>query len=325
MKTSIHFTILLILAFSSAEIKICQTNDSTVTDFDGNIYNAITIGNQTWLKENIKSIHYSDGTVIPDAVSYDNISTNADIYGRLYTWDAAMNNSTEESAQGVCPCGWHIPSHAEWKILENNLGGAIVAGGKMKHEGMQFWKIPNTGANNSSGLTILPGGEYDANITPNKFNLLKEYAVFWTSTEVSVTKARERYLAYNDAKSSVYDWYKVMKYSIRCVQDSIATTVNNTDIKNISTFTLHQNYPNPFNPSTTINFSIPQNSFIRLQIFDVNGRHINTLVESKKSIGYYSITWDGKNEIGNDVSSGMYFYRLMTSKFTVSKKMVLVR
>jgi uncharacterized protein (TIGR02145 family) len=180
----------------------------TVTDFDGNVYNTVTIGNQVWLKENLKSLHYSDGTLIPDVVSYNDSDSLAELYGRLYTWDAAMGNSTEEGAQGIAPDGWHIPSDVEWKELENFLGGASVAGGKMKTTGTEHWASPNTGADNSSGFSGLPAGEFDSHYSPNIFQLLNTHAVFWTSTEINSTKARERYLSYDNRKSSIYDWYK---------------------------------------------------------------------------------------------------------------------
>ena len=149
--------------------------------------------------ENLKAVHYSDGTEIPGVVSYNDDENLAAIYGRLYTWDAAMKNSINPSTQGVCPCGWHIPSDTEWSVLEQFLGGADIAGGKMKGVGTTYWTSPNTGADNSSGLNILPGGEYDGHYNPNKFQLINEYAVFWTSTNVNYLKARQRGLSWESA------------------------------------------------------------------------------------------------------------------------------
>ncbi len=134
-----------------------QSTGISVTDYDGNTYSSIILGEQMWLAENLKSIHYSDGTEIPEVVSYNNDENLANIYGRLYTWDAAMNGSTYVGSQGACPCGWHVPSDEEWKELENYLGGSNIAGGKMKEAGISHWNAPNTGSDNSSGLTFLPG------------------------------------------------------------------------------------------------------------------------------------------------------------------------
>ena len=71
---------------------------------------------------------------------------------------AGNSNANPSGVQGVCPVGWHLPSKAEWDELIANLGGASIAGGKMKEEGTDHWFDPNTGANNESGFTALPGG-----------------------------------------------------------------------------------------------------------------------------------------------------------------------
>lgn len=295
----------------------------TVTDYDGNIYNTVTIGTQVWLKENLKSLHYSDGTEIPGVVAYDNSESMAEIYGRLYTWDAAMNNSAQEGAQGIAPDGWHIPSDAEWKELENFLGGASVAGGKMKTTGIEFWSAPNTGADNSSGFSGLPAGEYDAHYSPHKFQLLNTHAVFWTSTEVSSTKARERYLSYDNKASSKYDWYKTMKYSIRCIKDAPTDVKGKESIKH--DFCLKQNYPNPFNPSTTINYELTKPGHVSLKIYNSLGQVVRELENGFRSAGVNSIVWDGKNSSGHSLSSGMYYCTLKSGGLTETKKMMLLK
>jgi len=205
--------------FSSDKLKWYANNlVPAITDYDGNVYHQITIGSQFWLRENLRSLHYSDGTEIPDVADYNNSDSLASIYGRLYTWDAAMRQSAIPGSQGVCPSGWHVPTDEEWTELENFLGGAAVAGGKMKEPGYAHWNPPNTGADNSSGFMALPAGEYDAHQFM-QFQLLNTHAVFWTSTMISGSLARERYLSYDNASSSIYDWYKSMKYSIRCIRD----------------------------------------------------------------------------------------------------------
>jgi len=290
--------------------------NDTVTDYDGNVYGTIQIGNQLWMKENLKSLHYSDGTPIPDVVAYNNSDSLAEIYGRLYSWDAAMKNSTVENAQGVCPCEWYVPSDKDWRELEQFLGGISVAGGKMK--ATTGWKLPNTGATNSSGFSAIAAGEYDS-YEFKKFQLFNEYAVFWTSTNISISKARERYLAYNKVSSNTYDWYKILKYSIRCVKDSLATSVeNNTAIP--GNFNLFQNYPNPFNPSSTIRFEIPKTSFVKISIYDILGNEIEKLVNEEKNSGQHEIIFDAK-----ELASGIYYYTIRTGEFTQSRKMVLLR
>ena len=93
-----------------------------------------------------------------------------------------------------------------------------------------------------------------------------------------------------------------------------------------SAFTLLQNYPNPFNPSTTIRFSVSQGGSAMLEIYDLTGRHVRTLLSGEVSAGTHSVQWDGRDERGSSVGSGVYFYRLrLGSKLESSRKMILMR
>jgi hypothetical protein len=85
-------------------------------------------------------------------------------------------------------------------------------------------------------------------------------------------------------------------------------------------FALHQNYPNPFNPATTISFSLPKESHVQLEVFDILGQKIATLVNEKKIAGNYSALFDASR-----ISSGIYFYRLITSSQIISKKMIVMK
>ena len=119
----------------------------TLTDIDGNTYNWIGIGEQAWMTENLKVTHYADGTAIPFVGSnsawddvgsddkaycwYEDLSSNKDIYGGLYSWAAAMNGTGPSddpyptNLQGACPDGWHLPTDQEWKNLEQFLGMSL--------------------------------------------------------------------------------------------------------------------------------------------------------------------------------------------------------
>jgi len=93
----------------------------------------------------------------------------------------------------------------------------------------------------------------------------------------------------------------------------------------ITSFELAQNYPNPFNPSTTISFVIPEAAQVTLQIYDVRGQLVKTLVDRMLATGRHQIVWDGKNASGQQVASGVYFYRMQAGSFSQSKTMLLVR
>ncbi len=324
MKKTFYILLTIILVTfiqTKAQQLYVQLND-VVKDFDGNVYHQIKLGNQVWIKENISSLHYSDGSQIPGVVTYNSDESMAKTFGRLYTWDAAMKNSTQEKAQGVCPTNFHVASDSEWKELENYLGGAAIAGGKMKDVGTSYWKSPNLDATNSSGLGLLPAGEYDAYYSPNQFRLLNEYAVIWTSTQVGVLKARERYITYDKSASMIYDWFKVMKYSVRCVREESATSIDENKNQTPSGFQLNQNYPNPFNPSTTINYQVLSPAYVNISIYDILGNRISTLVNEEKKEGSYNVNWEA-NKLG--LTSGVYYCRMEAGGYSKTNKIVLIK
>jgi outer membrane protein assembly factor BamB/fibronectin type 3 domain-containing protein len=90
-------------------------------------------------------------------------------------------------------------------------------------------------------------------------------------------------------------------------------------------FALHHNYPNPFNPVTTIQYDIPVETHVNLIVYDILGREVKTLLNQKEQPGYKSIRWNGKNNAGQKVSAGMYFYRFETTGFVDVHKMILLK
>ena len=90
-------------------------------------------------------------------------------------------------------------------------------------------------------------------------------------------------------------------------------------------FALHQNYPNPFNPTTTLSFSVPTEGVMSLNIYDMTGRLVSTLVDGNLNQGYHSITWNGMDRNGHAVSSGMYIYSLNSEGASITKKMVMMK
>jgi uncharacterized protein (TIGR02145 family) len=194
----------------------------TVIDIDGNVYDVVKIGNQCWMKENLKTSKYNDGANIPTGLSdamwqsttsgayaiYDNNVDLNNFYGKLYNWYAVNTGK-------LCPVGWHIPSDAEWTILTDFLGGEEVAGGKMKST--TGWQAPNTGATNSSGFTGLPGGyrtQDDGGIYDIGYG-----GFWWSSTEYVTSSAWSQYLHWNFNYSYRYNTYRADGLSCRCIKD----------------------------------------------------------------------------------------------------------
>jgi len=163
------------------------TTDSPLTDVEGNTYNTVDIGRQSWMAENLKTTKYNDNTNIPiitDKTTWASLSTagycwynndlttNKPSYGALYNWYAI-------TSQKLCPTGWHIPSTSEWSTLTDYLGGESIAGGKLKETGTLHWQSPNTGATNETGFTALPGG---IRMSDGTFNLFGQYGIWWSNS-----------------------------------------------------------------------------------------------------------------------------------------------
>ena len=101
------------------------------------------------------------------------------------------------------------------------------------------------------------------------------------------------------------------------IEDTSYITGNNSYVKD---YALYQNYPNPFNPVTKIKFDMPKNGFVRIQVFDIAGRLIHTLINDFKFRGSYEINFDGSN-----LTSGVYFYKMETVDYSDVKKMLLLK
>ncbi len=224
------------------------TCGSSFTDArDGNVYNTVQIGSQCWMAENLAylpsvvgmatgstSVPYYyvygyNGTSVPTAKATANYTT----YGVLYNWPAAMNGAASSSSspsgvQGVCPAGWHLPSDAEWCMMENVVEagtdpGCSIAGlrgtntgGNLKQTGTTLWTTPNTGATNSSGFTALPGGHRS---NSSSFSDIGSVGYWWNATESSGTNAFLRNLFSSNAQVGRFSVDKSRGYSCRCVKD----------------------------------------------------------------------------------------------------------
>jgi len=92
-----------------------------------------------------------------------------------------------------------------------------------------------------------------------------------------------------------------------------------------TTYAMAKNYPNPFNPKTTIRFDLPETQQVRLVIFDTTGRRITTLIDEARPAGFHSIEWDGRDDRGNQLASGVYFYRIDAGPLSQTERMVLLK
>ena len=197
-------------------------------DFDNNQYTAVQIGNQIWMKENLKTTHYKNGNAIaylPDdndwkynlsgAYVYPENSYNLkNTYGALYNWYAVATGN-------LCPTGWHVPDETDWNTLTSYLGSETIAGGKLKEAGLTHWLSPNTGATDESGSTALPAGYRYSGLNYWEVDVFQSvgYQGYWWSTYGDGNYASGRYLIYNDGTLHYAAWSKIYGLSVRCIKD----------------------------------------------------------------------------------------------------------
>ena len=238
-------------------IDLNQENTSTamvlkqaVTDIDGNTYDAVQIGDQVWMAENLRTTKYADGTAIPMGSTYsftepcryapgsgqsneenmDNVSR----YGYLYNWPAVMHGASSSSSnpsgvQGICPNGWHVPSDAEWTQLTNYVGSQTQYQCNNSSSNIAKALASTTGwnsssntcavgnnpiSNNATGFSALPAGGYYGG-----YGGFGGSAFFWSAAEYNDGYAYGRGLYYNYAGVNRYNDDKNYGFSVRCVRD----------------------------------------------------------------------------------------------------------
>lgn len=191
-------------------------DDHTVTDVDGNVYGTVRIGFNCWMKENLRTTHYADGTNVPDFRAYQgndaypDSAQNAQLFGLLYSWNATVNNTVAENAgemvQGICPDGWVVPNAAQFeKMMSIDVKELRTAEYWMLHDGT-----------NTTGFTMLPAGYY--NNVNDRCEYLLGNTFFWTSDLSTDSEVRTF-----EADCHCYRWQEVHNtksagLSVRCVQ-----------------------------------------------------------------------------------------------------------
>jgi uncharacterized protein (TIGR02145 family) len=226
--TCIYLQLFILFMLVAAGCKKDESTISQVKDGDGNMYNTVTIGDQEWLAENLKTTTLIDGTPIelvtedvewqdrttPGYCFYDNDeSTYKDPYGPLYNWFTVNTGK-------LCPDGWHVPTNDDWATLMDYLGGSNSAGGKLKETGTTHWSNPNQGATNETGFNAVPGGYRNAFNIPS-FMDIRDYGAWWSSTEDENNYEYAWYYIMDYFTPDLYNnnYYKKHGFSVRCIKD----------------------------------------------------------------------------------------------------------
>jgi len=207
-------------------------NPDDCVDIDGNVYATIQIGNQLWMAENLKTTHFQNGDDILNYISYDNETSNSNIYGYLYNWYAV------DDPRGICPDFFHVPSEYEWLTFEMSLGmssyEANSSGWRGSDEGSKLagneclWTDGDLVDNpefDSSGFEALPGGCHRWHDDHYDFEGMGTNTWFWTSTEYvepdnpNYTNAYIRQVTSGTSQINRDAIYALFRFSVRCLKD----------------------------------------------------------------------------------------------------------
>ena len=213
---------------------------TTAKDADNNVYNTVLIGSQCWMKENLKRGTRINGSVTAtnngtvEKYCYDDIVANCTAYGALYQWDEAMDYSTTDGAQGICPTGFHIPRDSEWYTLENYLKDS----GQTCSSTRNAWECVTAGtkllSGGSSGFVALLGGH--RKLSSPWFEYSPSYFLAWSSTQNSTNAY---YRGVGPSQTGVFrgPYAKTYGEAVRCLKNDISSPLSPPPYASSGTYT----------------------------------------------------------------------------------------
>lgn len=215
------FSLFIALFFACKKDK----NKNIVTDIDGNVYHTVQIGTQTWMVENLKVSQLNDGTQL--TLSTDDVAWGSNKQIGSFRWYAdditnkapygAFYNLAAVQSGKLAPKGWHIPTDQEWETLATTLGGASIAGGKMKEQGNVHWGGANIGATNESGFTAVATGI----CTNSGFSFSSGIAAFYTATQQQAGTISLYQLNSGTTELLKNGFSDEVGLAVRCVKDNL--------------------------------------------------------------------------------------------------------
>ena len=217
--------------------------------------------------------------------------------------------------------------------FNNTLNGVVSANGGQAArttDGGVTWALttlPSTGASYAvagSGSTFFASRGSIVAISTNQ-------GLTWTQSYAGGIGTTLEHLSMVAVGSNIAGWLVSSTGGIASFYGTLTGVGDPVSSGIPETFVLAQNYPNPFNPTTTVRYSLPTESFVSLKVYNVLGQEVVTLKEEAQAAGTFNVVWNGRNNVGSQVASGMYLYRLEarpvdgSQPFTSLKKMILLK
>lgn len=260
----------------------------------------------------------------------------SEFYFGIKAFDDGGNSSQLSNVAYSIPCSYTLSSFP--LSISNRIQNSIIVLGENE----------NASDSLDPELDILtqppPSSFYAYTLTEDNYELLAEYrnqldtlinyqlyvenifpdTVTITWDETLLPNYGEQFIGSENMKE--IDYIAIIKDTMLNILFSKRDVVSKVEeIEEINSYELYQNYPNPFNATTTIRFQLPSQSYTLLEVYNILGEKIVTLVNEELAKGSYNIRWNGKNNYGKSVASGIYIYRLITTNYVMSKKMVLLK
>jgi hypothetical protein len=232
----------------------------------------------------------------------------------------SLDNTVADNVEGCKACHGNISKFEDILALNDYDGNGVIEGVQTEVSGMMKniedkifiakWGLAKGTLNAANGIQSWTNdNNYKAMLTDsNKVKIFYNY----------------NYVMYDRSKGIHNAKYTIHLLSRTMLAAGLAN-VNQIDNTTPIAYELTQNYPNPFNPSTTINFTVPKDAPVKIYVYDATGRLVSTIIDAFFMAGNYTATWNGKTDNGSMVSSGVYFYKMVSKNFITTKKMMLMK
>lgn len=314
--------------FASTPVSQAWQCGDEIRDTEGNRYRTVAIEDICWMADNMATATYNNGTAIPELREYEpwtvpangnwahyenDISFN-ETFGKLY------NGYAVTSGNGLCPADWRVPTAQDWDDLRNQFGESNDRGVALMTGNTFHWVDPGMGRFdefNQSGFNATAAGVRSGQ--DGVFRNLKFNTSWWSSTSTGEWTNQSFSLDYQ-GRTSLPSTSKAWGFSVRCVFEQGYEVSIDEPSDSPALYELNQNYPNPFNPTTSISYSLPEATTIKVEVHNVSGQIVAVLESGLKSAGRHNIQFDASG-----LSSGVYFYRIQSGFGILTQKMLLIK